>query len=175
MAGQGAIGCRTTARAATEAGRVCRVIRPERGLCAGLAIGVLLAGFSLDATAADNATPNKVATNKVAWGTMVVRPAVAAKRECGKASWYGGKWIGGPTANGETYDPETMTAAHKTLKFGTRVRVTRPESGKSVVVRINNRGPFIKGRVIDLSVKAAKLLAFNGAGVVSVCIQAISK
>ena len=122
-------------------------------------------------------TGGTYASDNRAWGTIVVKPApsAAAPAECGKASWYGGKWIGGLTANGETYDPETMTAAHKKLKFGTRVRVTRQDTGKSVVVRINNRGPFIKGRVIDLSVRAAKLLAFEAAGLASVCLHVLPK
>lgn len=91
--------------------------------------------------------------------------------EHGKASWYGGKWHGGPTASGERYDKRSMTAAHKRLKFGTRVRVTNLRNGKSVVVRINNRGPYIKGRIIDLSEAAAEKLDMIDAGVVPVKLE----
>lgn len=73
----------------------------------------------------------------------------------GVASYYGHRFHGRPTANGERFDMNAMTAAHKTLPFGTRVRVTNPSTGKSVVVRINDRGPFTRGREIDLSRAAA--------------------
>ena len=101
-------------------------------------------------------------------------PWRATVSQCGQASWYGGKWAGRPTANGETYDPQTLTAAHKTLPFGTRVKVTRHTgtgSAHAVVVRINNRGPFVKGRVIDLSEKAAEALASKQHGVAKVCLE----
>lgn len=74
----------------------------------------------------------------------------------GVASYYGRRFHGRLTANGERFDMNAMTAAHKTLPFGTRVRVTNPRNGKSVVVRINDRGPFIRGRTIDLSRGAAR-------------------
>lgn len=75
--------------------------------------------------------------------------------ESGIASWYGFDYPPRCTANGETYDSEAFTAAHKTLPFNTIVRVENVENGKSVIVRINDRGPFVPGRVIDLSEKAA--------------------
>ncbi|MDN3645083.1 septal ring lytic transglycosylase RlpA family protein [Pontixanthobacter aestiaquae] len=74
----------------------------------------------------------------------------------GVASYYGKRFHGRRTANGERFNMNAMTAAHKTLPFGTKVRVTNPRNGKSVVVRINDRGPFIRGRTIDLSRAAAK-------------------
>jgi rare lipoprotein A len=88
-----------------------------------------------------------------------------------KASWYGGKFHGGPTASGETYDQNSLTAAHKTFPFGTKVRVTNLSNNKSVVVRINNRGPFIAGRGIDLSYAAAKKIGMLQQGVARVKIQ----
>lgn len=97
--------------------------------------------------------------------------ASAAAARCGEASWYGGKFAGKPTANGEIFDPNSMTAAHRTLRFGTRVRVTDQRTGRSVVVRINNRGPFIKGRIIDLSIGAARRLGFASRGVTPVCLK----
>src|SRR5262245_21201889 len=76
--------------------------------------------------------------------------------QTGVASWYGGRWAYRKTACGERYNPNSMTAAHRKLPFGTMVRVTNLNNGRSCVVRINNRGPFVRGRVIDLSVAAAK-------------------
>ncbi len=78
--------------------------------------------------------------------------------EVGVASWYGPGFAGRPTASGETYDPRDLTAAHPTLPLGTRVRVTDLDTGRSVVVRVNDRGPFVAGRVIDLSQAAAERL-----------------
>ena len=75
--------------------------------------------------------------------------------ELGMASFFAAEMAGRRTANGETCDPATLTAAHRTLPFGTKLRVTNPANGKSVVVRINDRGPFARGRVIDLSRAAA--------------------
>ncbi len=89
----------------------------------------------------------------------------------GKASWYGGYWHKRLTANGEHYDQNSMTAAHKKLKFGTLAKVTNERNGCSCIVRINNRGPFVKGRVIDLSVAAAKKIGSFSAGVVPVTIE----
>ncbi len=91
--------------------------------------------------------------------------------ETGIASWYGGSFHGGPTASGETYNMHSMTAAHKTLPFNTRVEVERVSTGKKVIVRINNRGPFIAGRIIDLSVAAAKALGSYEAGITQVIVR----
>ena len=82
----------------------------------------------------------------------------------GVASWYGPGFHGRLTANGERFDMNELTAAHKTLPFGTRVLVHNPRTGKQVVVRINDRGPFAKGRVIDLSKAAAAALGIKGRG-----------
>ena len=88
--------------------------------------------------------------------------------ERGKASFYGGRWIGHLTANGEHYHAADCTAAHKKLPFNTMVRVTNLKNGKSVIVRINNRGPYAKGRILDLSVVAARQLDMIGDGIISV-------
>jgi rare lipoprotein A len=92
-----------------------------------------------------------------------VFPAAA---QCGKASWYA---LGSRTASGERMNPSAMTAAHRSLPFGTRLRVTNKRNGKSVVVRINDRGPFIRGRILDLSKGAARELGFVNSGHTSVC------
>ena len=86
----------------------------------------------------------------------------------GLASWYGQEYAGRLTANGEIFDPSALTAAHRTLPFGTIVRVTNPQNGKSVDVRINDRGPFIAGRCIDLSRAAFRAIAALDLGEVTV-------
>ena len=86
----------------------------------------------------------------------------------GRASWYGPGFHGNRTANGEVYDQWAMTAAHKTLPFDTVLRVTNTSNGRSVVVRINDRGPFIPGRDLDLSRGAAQELGFSGVATVRV-------
>jgi rare lipoprotein A len=85
----------------------------------------------------------------------------------GRASWYGAAHEGRRTANGETFRSGAMTAAHRTLPFGTHVRVRRESTGRSVIVRINDRGPFAKGRIIDLSRAAAQAIGITGAADVS--------
>lgn len=90
----------------------------------------------------------------------------------GKASYY---WQGQMTATGERFDKRALTAAHKTLPFGTRVRVTRVDTGGSVVVRINDRGPFRSGRVIDLSERAAETIGMTGVGVAPVQLEVLGQ
>jgi len=84
------------------------------------------------------------------------------------ASWYGPGFHGRLTANGERFDQNALTAAHRSLPFGTRVRVTSTETGRSVVVRINDRGPFVRGRSIDLARAAARVI---GCGTCRVALQ----
>ncbi len=88
----------------------------------------------------------------------------------GGASWYGIEERGRTTANGESMDPDAMTAAHKTLPFGTMVKVTDLATGRSVEVRINDRGPFVTGRIIDLSHRAARELGILQKGVAQVML-----
>jgi rare lipoprotein A len=87
--------------------------------------------------------------------------------QTGAASWYGPGFHGKRTANGETFNTNALTAAHKTLPFGTQVRVKNERTGKSVVVRINDRGPYAHGRVIDLSKAAAAAVGISGVGQVT--------
>ena len=93
--------------------------------------------------------------------------------EDGLASWYGRKFHGRPTASGEIYDMYAMTAAHKTLPLPSYARVTNPANGRSVIVRVNDRGPFVRGRIIDLSYTAALKLGTLG-GVVAVRVERIT-
>jgi rare lipoprotein A len=98
---------------------------------------------------------------------MLVQPASA---QCGKASWYALK---SRTASGEMMNASAMTAAHRNLKFGTKVRIVNKRNGKSVIVRINDRGPFIKGRIIDVSKAAARQLGFISSGHTNICIAKV--
>ncbi len=100
-------------------------------------------------------------------------PSAQGFVEEGIASWYGRDFHGKPTANGETYDMYAMTAAHKTLPLGTHVKVERPDNGRSIVVRINDRGPFVKGRIIDLSRTGAQRLDMLRAGTARVRVEAV--
>ena len=99
--------------------------------------------------------------------------SVFAFEQEGLASWYGGKFQGRQTASGEVFDTNQFTAAHKSLPFGTIVKVTSLESGQSTVVRINDRGPFISGRIIDLSRAAAAAIGLAGQGVARVRIETL--
>lgn len=154
-------------------------LRKLAGLAAVLVLTAPAGGPALAEAGAqsgefDVATP-QLAVSKVAAvaaplpGTVemaAIQPAIAPAAEpaieetgealgTGVASYYGARFAGRPTASGERFDPGQMTAAHRTLPFGSRVRVTNPSNGKSVVVRINDRGPFHKGREIDVSRAAA--------------------
>jgi len=91
-----------------------------------------------------------------------------------KASWYGPKFHGKFTANGEVYDQMALTAAHKYLSFGTLLKITNPKNGKSVIVRINDRGPYIEGRELDLSKGAAIELGMLEKGVARVKVQEVA-
>jgi rare lipoprotein A len=95
--------------------------------------------------------------------------------ETGLASWYGARHHGKRTASGELFDQKKFTAAHPTLPWGSIVKVTNLANGKSVEVRINDRGPFGKGRIIDLSRAAAKALGMVGRGVAQVKIERLSR
>lgn len=92
----------------------------------------------------------------------------------GVASWYGKKFHGRKTANGELYDMHAMSAAHKTLPLPTMVRVTNLDNGRSVVVRVNDRGPFVKSRIIDLSYAAAMALGYDQKGTAHVRVQTLA-
>ena len=96
-------------------------------------------------------------------------------REEGLASWYGKKFHGRRTASGEVYDMNALTAAHRTLPFGTAVRVENQDSGRSVNVVVNDRGPFVKGRVIDLSYAAARRVGLVGSGVAPVRVTVLGR
>ena len=87
------------------------------------------------------------------------------------ASYYGKSFAGRPTASGERFDPRALTAAHRDLPFGTRLRVTNLENGRSVTVRVNDRGPYAAGRIVDLSWQAARELGMVDSGVARVRLE----
>jgi rare lipoprotein A len=101
-------------------------------------------------------------------------PVSRGHTESGMASYYGNEFQSRKTANGERFDQGKLTAAHKKLPFGTRVKVTNTQNGRSVLVRVNDRGPFVKGRIIDLSSSAFKAIAGINAGVVPVRIEVVN-
>ncbi len=101
--------------------------------------------------------------------------SVFGQVEKGIASYYADKFNGRLTANGEIFQPHKYTAAHKKLPFGTKVKVTNLKNNKAIILRINDRGPFIKGRIIDLSPIAAEKLGFKHAGITDVKVEIVSK
>lgn len=101
--------------------------------------------------------------------------AQTVKKDTGKASFYGNKFHGRKTSSGVAYHKDSLTCAHKTLPFGTLLKVTNQVNGKEVIVKVTDRGPFVRDRVVDLSLAAAKELNFIAAGVASVEIQPVTK
>ncbi len=130
------------------------------------------------ATVAPPAPASPSSPRASARGTVPAKPAQSLNDSInelyGYASWYGHPYHGRKTASGEVYDMYQMTAAHKTLPLGTRVEVTNQSNGKQVEVRINDRGPFIEGRVIDLSYSAAREIQMIGPGIVPVSLRLLT-
>ncbi len=114
---------------------------------------IILSGMAILPTSMAQAQPEKT-TGKVI--------------QSGRASWYGPGFHGRRTASGERFNTNELTAAHRTLPFGTKVRVVNKKTGKSVVVRINDRGPYAHGRVIDLSRASAQAIGISGVAPVTV-------
>jgi rare lipoprotein A len=108
---------------------------------------------------------------------IVTTPPVPARlgtEETGMASWYGSPHHGRPTAGGEVYDMRDLTAAHRTFPFGTRLMVTNLNTGEAVEVRVNDRGPFVQGRILDLSYGAARIIGVIGPGVIPVRLRVVA-
>ena len=134
----------------------------------------------LSAGCAREAAPSRAP--QATWAAPTPAPAASGAPDAqgvtaqtGEATYYSDRLAGRPTASGEPYDPRALSAAHRTLPFGTEVRVTRTDSGQSVLVRINDRGPFGKARrIIDLSRAAAERIDMIRAGVVPVSIEVVS-
>ena len=133
------------------------VPRPRaRATLAGFAVAVL--ALAATGCASSTKATRGQATDSFAPGTRIV----------GLASWYGQRHHGQATASGELFDMNKLTAAHRSMPFGTRLKVTNVENGRSVVVRVNDRGPWVKDRVIDVSRAAARTLGMAGEGVARV-------
>lgn len=118
--------------------------------------------------------PSSPETDEIPPLAKIPAPAQPPLVETGLASWYGQKFHGKLTASGEVFDQEKFTAAHRTLPWGSRAKVTNLANGKSVEVRINDRGPFGKGRIIDVSRAAARVLGIVGSGITSVRVEWLS-
>jgi rare lipoprotein A len=126
--------------------------------------------------------PAAVLVSAVLIGGCVASPRFTSSKEAsafalteeGIASYYAEEFNGRTTSNGERYDMNQMTAAHRTLPFNTRVRVTNKTTGQSIVVRINDRGPFKDDRIIDLSLAGAKALSIIGSGTAPVRLEVIA-
>ena len=141
-------------------------------LAHGLALAFLIA--SLGAAQGPNNSEATPASKSVQRKPEVRKQASKAKPyQVGTASWYGEYFDGKPTASGEPYDMYDMTAAHLTLPLGTYVRVTNLQNGKSVIVRVNDRGPYVEGRTIDLSYGAAQALKFTEKGLQRVRLDVV--
>lgn len=122
----------------------------------------------------DSAT---VVENRVTEEAEKAAAEAAAKTKSlgsGEASYYGRGFAGRPTANGETFNPAEMTAAHRTLPFGSKLRVTNKQNGRSVIVRVNDRGPYAHNRVLDLSQGAAEKIGMIHSGTAQVTLELIS-
>lgn len=118
--------------------------------------------------------PSSPETDEAPSLANIPAPSRPTMVETGLASWYGPKFHGKLTASGEVFSQENFTAAHRTLPWGSRVKVTNLVNGKSVEVRINDRGPFGKGRIIDVSRAAARVLGIVGSGITTVRVEWLS-
>jgi rare lipoprotein A len=146
----------------------------QRRLAQGLALAFLVA--SLGAAQGPNNSEATPAPISPVSGKPEVRKQAGKPKpyQVGTASWYGENFQGKPTASGEPYEMYEMTAAHLTLPMGSYVRVTNLRNGRSVVVRINDRGPIVPGRIIDVSYGAAQALRFRQRGLQRVRLDVIN-
>lgn len=145
----------------------------RRRLAQGLAVAFLIAG--LGAAQGPNNSRATPAPDKTAQNTPAIQKKAgkALPYQVGTASWYGEYFEGKPTASGEPYDMYDMTAAHLTLPLGSYVKVTNLHNGRAVVVRVNDRGPIVPGRIIDLSYGAAAALGYDKKGLQRVRLDVV--
>jgi rare lipoprotein A len=123
---------------------------------------------------ARTAAANRAFSARDAATTSACATPEARRIEQGRISMYGPRFAGRTTASGERYEPDALTMAHRTLPFGTLVRVTNTENGRSVEVRVNDRGPFVAGRIADVSPAAARILGMVADGVVNGSIEVLA-
>jgi rare lipoprotein A len=134
----------------------------QRRIAHGLMIGLLIVGLG----AAQGPNNSEASSTSSAQTKPEIRKQAGRNQpyQIGTASWYGEYFVGKPTASGEDFDMYDMTAAHPTLPLGSYVRVTNLRNGRTVVVKVNDRGPVVPGRIIDLSYGAAQVLQFENRG-----------
>ncbi|MFA7460334.1 MAG: septal ring lytic transglycosylase RlpA family protein, partial [Trueperaceae bacterium] len=149
------------------AGRTASAAHDLRTLIIMLTTVAVIAGCAPSAARADN-------TSRQAPRTVAAVIPASQLKQTGLASWYGPGFAGRLTANGEVFDPSQLTAAHKELPFNTLVRVTNERNQMSVVVRINDRGPFKPGRIVDLSRAGAEAIDMIGSGVAEVTLEVLT-
>ncbi len=142
--------------------------RTAQGLTLALLVGL---GAAQGPTSSGSAANSKAAAETVR-GVPAIRPN-ARPYQVGTASWYGEDFEGKPTASGEAFNMYDLTAAHPTLPLGTLVKVTNLRNRRAVVVRINDRGPIVPGRIIDVSYGASRALRFQGRGVQRVRLDVV--
>jgi rare lipoprotein A len=158
---------------------VVPVVSGSRSFLPAMCLGLLLSqGCAMLQRPSDTPAPSETTTQPVpkqpeaAKPPIKQTPAVQAKLpQTGEASWYGAQHQGKRTANGEIFDQGLLTAAHRTLPFGSKIKVTNLANGKSVEVKINDRGPFAEDRIIDLSQAAAKALEMLQSGKATVRLE----
>jgi rare lipoprotein A len=145
----------------------------QRILAHGLTLALVVSLGAAQGPNNSGATParNRTARTKPEVRTQASKPK---PYQIGTASWYGENFVGKPTASGEPYDMYDMTAAHLTLPLGSYVRVTNLRNGRAVVVRVNDRGPIVPGRIIDLSYGAASALGYDKRGLQRVRLDVIN-
>ncbi len=140
-----------------------------------LAASSLAHAQSASAPAAAPATPPATAPASAPAATAATAPAAAPSAEGGKIAYYGRKFAGRKTASGERFNPNALTMAHKTLPFGTMAKVTNTANQRSVILRVNDRGPSSADRVGDVSLAAARQLRMTRAGVVEARIEVVGQ
>lgn len=147
----------------------------RRRIAHGLMIGLLVIGLGA-AQGPNNSEASSAPSRAAQIKPEIHKPAGKTKPyQIGTASWYGEYFDGKPTASGEDYDMYDMTAAHPTLPLGSYVRVTNLRNGRAVIVKVNDRGPIVEGRIIDLSFGAAQALQFQQRGLQRVRLDVVKR
>lgn len=149
-----------------------------RGFIAATGIAAIVAGcaqpaIAPEAPAAPTPSPQAPAPPQAPAAPAPQAPGPDGAIERGRVSLYGAEFAGRPTASGEIFDPDALTMAHRTLPFGTRVRVTNVENQRSVEVTVNDRGPAVAGRIADLSLAAARQIGMVASGVIDAILEII--
>ncbi len=145
----------------------------RRQALAAMALAFLLGARTTSPTPTPGGVPNGAGRAYQVNGVRYVPKQDPGYTAVGRASWYGEPYHGRRTASGQIFDMYAFTAAHTTLPFGTRVRVTNLENGRALIVVINDRGPFVRGRIIDVSRHVARQLGFEHRGTAPVRVEVV--